>query len=406
LIKPKLKMKALAAALLLLCVPAGALAQSEPPSNVRMHLGPLFVNPTLALTNAGVDTNVFNEATVDSPKEDYTATLSPATDTWLRMGRSWLNATVREDLVYYQKYASERSINSFYKASWVIPLNRITFTPTASFTNTRERPGFEVDARARRNEYGFGGSIELRALSKTFVALRATTQTSDFDKDAVFLGTNLRDELNRTDAEETVSVRHELTPLTSVTIEATREQDRFEFSPLRNSDSTQLTFGVKFDPAALIKGGATIGYRDFQPQDPSLAGFKGTTMTADLSYVLLGITKFAVKGTRDIQYSYDINQPYYLQTGANIEISQQIAGPFDAVVRGGAARLEYRDRAGAVVAVSNRVDHIETYGGGFGYHIGRGTRIGFNVDQYERLSPVEGREYKGLRYGIAVTYGS
>jgi len=113
-----------------------------------------------------------------------------------------------------------------------------------------------------------------------------------------------------------------------------------------------------------------------------------------------------VRGTRDIQYSYDINQPYYLQTGANVEISQQIAGPFDAVARVGAASLEYQDRAGAVVAVSNRVDHMETYGGGFGYHIGRGTRIGFNVDEYQRLSPLEGREYKGLKYGIAVTYGS
>jgi hypothetical protein len=58
------------------------------------------------------------------------------------------------------------------------------------------------------------------------------------------------------------------------------------------------------------------------------------------------------------------------------------------------------------VAVSDRVDHIETYGGGFGYHIGRDMRIGVNVDQNLRLSPVSGRQYRGLRYGIAVTYGS
>jgi hypothetical protein len=163
---------------------------------------------------------------------------------------------------------------------------------------------------------------------------------------------------------------------------------------------------VKFDPAALLKGAATLGYRDFQPLDPSLPRFTGATMSVDLSYVLLGVTKFAVKGTRDVQYSYDINQPYYLQTGVGLEVSQQIYGPFDAVGRVGAARLEYRDRAGTVVAVSDRVDHIETYGGGFGYHIGRDMRIGVNVDQNLRLSPVSGRQYRGLRYGIAVTYGS
>jgi hypothetical protein len=400
-------MKALAAALLLLCLPAAALAQSpEPPSNVRMHLGPLFVNPTIALTNAGVDTNVFNEATVDSPKEDYTATLTPSTDIWLRMGRSWLNASVREDLVYYQKYASERSVNSYYKASWLIPLNRISFIPMTSFLDTRDRPGFEVDARSERTEVAYGGSMEIRALSKTYFVVHGDRTAIQFDKGAIFLGTDLHYELTRTVTTEGVDIRHELTPLTSLTFGTAREQDRFEFSPLRNADSTQFTVGVKLDPAALIKGGLTVGYRDFNPSDPSLAGFRGATLAADLSYVLFGTTKFGVKGTRDVQYSYDIDQPYYLQTGAGVEITQQIAGPFDVVVRGGVTRLEYRDRAGAVVAVSNRVDHVQTYGGGFGYHLGHGTRIGFNVDEYQRLSPVEGREYKGLKYGIAVTYGS
>jgi Putative beta-barrel porin 2 len=397
--------KALAAAMLLCVVPIRAHAQ-EPPSNVRMHIGPLFVNPTLALTNAGVDTNVFNEATQDSPKEDFTLTLTPSSEMWLRMGRSWLNALVREDLVYYQKYASERSVNSHYSLSWMIPLNRITLRPATSFSNTRERPGFEVDARPRRNEYSYGGTLEVRAFSKTFVAVHAAQQTTDFYSDAEFLGTNLRAQLNRTVSEEAISVRHELTPLTSLTFETSREQDRFEFSPVRNSDSTRFTGGVKLDPAALIKGGAVVGFRDFKPLDPNLAGFRGTTVAADLSYVLLGVTKFAVKGTRDIQYSYDINQPYYVQSGVDLEISQQVFGPLDVVGRGGVARLEYRDRAGAVVAVSNRVDHIETYGGGIGYHVGRDTRVGVNIDQYRRLSPVDGRQYRGLRYGIAVTYGS
>jgi len=400
-----MKLQTLAAVLLLLCAPAVALGQSEPPSNVRMHLGPLFVNPTLALTNAGVDTNVFNDATEDSPKEDFTLTLSPSTEAWLRVGRSWLNATLREDFVYYQKYANQRSVNSSYKATWQIPLTRVSFIPTLSFLDTRERPGFEVDARAQRTEIGYGGSIEIRALSRTFFVAHANRQSIDFAADAVFLGANLHDELTRTVTIEDVDIRHELTPLTSLTLGAAREQDRFEFSPLRDADSTAFTVGVKLDPAALIKGGATMGYRDFKPLDRSLPGFTGTTVTADLSYVLLGITKFAVNGTRDIQYSYDIDQPYYLQTGLNLEITQQIAGPFEAVGRAGAARLVYQDRTGAIVAVSNRVDHVETYGGGLGYRVGPDTRIGINIDQYERLSPVTGRQYKGLRYGVAVTYG-
>lgn len=371
-----------------------------------MRIGPLFVNPTVALTNAGVDTNVFNEAPQDSPKNDFTLTLTPATEMWLRMGPSWLNGSVHEDLVYYQKYASERSANTVYKFNWMIPFNRVTFKPTMSYANTRERPGFEIDARSRRTEFSYGGTIEVRALSKTFVALRSDRSSTDFDKDAVFLGANLRDELTRTVTNTGIDVRHQVTPLTSLTFEAAREQDRFEFSPLRDSDSIRITGGVKFDPAALIKGGATVGYRDFAPVSNTLPGFKGSTVALDLSYVLLGVTRFAVKASRDVQYSYDINQPYYVQSGINLEVGQQIFGPLDAVGKAGIARLEYRDRANVVVAVSNRVDRTQTYGGGLGYHLGRDTRLGFNVDHYQRLSPVIGRQYQGLRYGVAVTYGS
>ena len=58
------------------------------------------------------------------------------------------------------------------------------------------------------------------------------------------------------------------------------------------------------------------------------------------------------------------------------------------------------------MASPNRVDHIKTYGAGVGYHLGRDMRIGFNVDQQNRDSPLTARQYKGLVYGFAVTYGS
>jgi hypothetical protein len=399
-----LKLNALVVLLLLCLVPAAADAQ--PPDSVRMRIGPLFVNPTIALSNAGVDTNVFNDATIDSPKQDFTVTVTPATNLWLRMGRSWLTSNIREDIVYYQKYSSERSANSAYKVSWMFPFNRVTFNSSATYNHTRDRPGFEVDARSERAEVGYSGTAEVRFLSKTFFGVRGDRQSTAFDKDAVFLGASLHDELSRTVTGEAVSIRHQATPLTSITLEVTREQDRFEFSPLRDSNSTQIAGSIKFDPAALIKGSASVGYRDFEPVSAGLPSFLGTTVAVDLSYVLLGVTRFGVKASRDVQYSFDVNQPYYVQSGINFDVSQQIFGPVDAVGRLGGSRLEYRDRVGAAVAVSDRIDHVQSYGGGVGYHLGRDTRLGFNIDRNQRLSPVSGREYKGLKFGVAVTYGS
>jgi len=59
---------------------SSASAQSVPGSPdlsvVRVRVGPLWLNPTMTVTNAGVDTNVFNEATQDQPKQDFTLTLT------------------------------------------------------------------------------------------------------------------------------------------------------------------------------------------------------------------------------------------------------------------------------------------------------------------------------------------
>ena len=47
-------------------------------------IGPIELYPTLALTNFGVDSNVFNEPNQDGPKRDFTMTITPATDLRLR----------------------------------------------------------------------------------------------------------------------------------------------------------------------------------------------------------------------------------------------------------------------------------------------------------------------------------
>lgn len=376
------------------------------PARVRMRVGPLYLNPTLSLTNLGVDTNVFNEPDDRDPKRDFTLTVTPAADAWLRFGRTWITSNVKEDVVWYRKYSGERSGNTSYTVGWQVPLNRVSLNAEALWLNTRERPGFEIDARSRRKEQGYRGGIEVRALSKTYFGARVERRTVDFDRDATFLGNSLRNELNRTLTSEEGTMRLALTPLTSLTLSVGQEQNRFEFSPSRDSESTTIDGGVQFDPFALIKGSATVGYRNFKPVDPAVPGYRGSTMSASLSYIAgAGSTELTIGLTRDVQYSYDINQPYYLQTGGTFQIAQQIYGPVDAVARVGAQRLDYRSRVDVPTALLDRTDHVRSYGGGLGYHMGRDLRIGFNVDQQTRTSGVAGRRYRALRLGTSVTYG-
>ena len=385
-----------------------AWAQGGPPDpdSVRVRIGPLSLNPTISLTNLGVDGNVFNEPEDQNPKKDFTATITPATDLWLHMGPTWITANIKDDFVWFRKYASERSVNNAYTAAWLVPLNRVNFNVGVLRRSGRERPGFEIDARSQHTATGYNALAEVRALSKTFFGVTARRQKEDYDKAAVFLGSSLNYELNRVTTDIGLTIRHALTPLTTITLSGTRSQDRFDFNPLRDSNSTSVTANVSFDPLALLKGSATVGYRSFRPLEPGLEDFTGTTAAVNLSYVALGTTRFSASVTRDVQYSYDVNQPYYLQTGVNGSIAQQIFGPFDVVGRAGTAVLAYRDRAGTLVEVSGRVDRNRTYGFGVGYHMGRDLRLGFNVDKDRRISDVSRRQYNNLRIGTSITYGT
>ena len=390
----------------LLLLPARSFAQTDTngpdPSKVKVRLGPVQLTPTITIANIGEDGNVFNDA-VD-PKRDFTMTVSPRIESWFPVMGSWFTGLISEDLVYYQTYSSERSGNTTLGLDWKLPLPRITFTLDARRLSTRERPGFEIDARAARVQRNYFGAIAVNLLPNTSIVATARSEQTDFDDSAVFDGVRLADELNRTATSVTLEVNQKLTPLTTLVFGVMRQQDRFAVDPLRDSDSTYAKVGVRFDPFAVLKGGMTVAYTRFTPHSPNLPDFSGPTLAGDLAYVLLERTRFTFKAQRGLEYSYEVNQPYYIQTGIRLEIAQQVAGPADVAVRGGIARLDYRDQIGAAVATPDRSDRIRSYGIGFGYRLNPDLRVGFDADRVFRESAIDAKHYMRPTYGASITY--
>jgi hypothetical protein len=364
----------------------------------------VLVDPRLALTDVGIDTNIFNEPDQENPESDFTTTLTPSADLWLPMGPTWVFGTVREDIVWFKEFASERSLNSRLRVGWLVPLTRVAFDVSTGWTHTRERPGYEIDARAERHERDLAGAAEVLAFPRTRIGVRGERRRYAFEEGETFDGVDLREELSHTTTAVAIVVRRELTPLTMLAFNVGREQDRFLFSSSRDSDTTRFEVGLEFDPFALISGSARIGYRDFDPAAADVPAYSGMTASVDVTYVAFDSMRLGLQAMRDVEYSYDDRQPYYLQSGFTATIAQQIYGPVDAEGRLGTQRLTYTER-GDMDATGGRVDRVRTYGGGIGYRIGRELRIGFNVDHYERTSDLASRAYDGLRYGAAFTYG-
>jgi hypothetical protein len=377
---------------------------SDPSVEAPIRFGPLSLKSTIALSNVGIDTNVFNAASNDAPQSDFTMTFTPVTDVWLRMGRTWVSGRVDVDWVYYETFASERSANADYLIGAARTFNRLALKGSARYVSTRERPGFEIDARSDRTETEWDGSIEMRALPQTYFGARAWRRRVSFDRDEVFRGANLAEELNRTIDAQAFTVRHVVTSLTTVSLQVGREEERFKLSSLRDADSTRVIGTATFQPRALINGTATVGYRYFTPRSADVPVYRGATSAVNLSYTRRGITRFGFDASRDVQPSLEFGHPYYLETGVGGLVQHQVFGPFDVLARMGTRRLAYRDRLGVPLEVSNRTDRVRSFGLGAGYRLGSDKRVGFTIERQNRTSNVHAYGYRGLRFGMSLTY--
>jgi len=307
------------------------------------------------------------------------------------------------EFVYFKEFESERSINSDVIGQFEFRFNRVRPYLSASWLDTEQRPGYEIDARARHYEADYHAGTDVRVASKGTFRVDVRRLDYTFAGDEVFNGQALNEQLNRTMTAFELSWRQRLTALTTWITRFSRERERFEFDDFRNSNSVRLSSGFELGQFALIRGSAFVGFRSLTPADGGIIPeFNGLTTDVDVSYTAPTQTRLSAAVDRDIQYSYENATPYYVQTGWTGTLTQRIIGRWDVQLTGGRDRLAYQS---VVPAVDARTDFIDRFGGGVGYAFGEQMRIGLDVNSYQRSSELPSRQYSGVRAGVSVTYG-
>lgn len=388
---------------LALVLPGAAAAQppADPVAEAPIRIGAFGVAPRIIVSNIGVDTNVFNE--VADPKRDFTAELSPAADVWLRAGRGLISMTGSVDLTWFQEYDTERSAGVLGRIRYDHRFNRLV--PFASYeaANRRQRPGYEIDVRARSIAGTARAGVALRVGPKTDVELAVRRYDLRYDGDAVFDGRPLNQALNRTLDAVDATWTQRLTVLTAWIVRASAERERFEFSPERDADSIRVATGFELGRLALIRGRAFVGYRRLVGSGAStIPEFSGLTADVGVAYSAPTRTRLQIDVRRDLDYSYERLTPYFVQTGFRGTLTQVVAGKWDVQVHGGQDRLAYRT---ILLDADGRTDRVDRLGGGMGYQLNPELRVGFNVESFYRKSEVRDRTYRGVRAGAIVSYG-
>lgn len=390
--------------------PSLAQARSEDPRTTSARrIGPLYLTPGFAVSEFGLDTNVFNEA--GERDKDFTFTIVPQLAAAVPLARrGLLRLSTAADLVYYKEYSSERSINPYVGLRGELYFNRLALFAEPAYRRTRQRPSFEIDLRSLHVEQGAVAGAEVRLFPKLSAELSVRRTRTAFDADEFFLGTNLAETLNRVSWTYGVAGRWAFTPLTTFVVSGESIEDRFLISEIRDSNSTRVTGGVQLKPRALVSGSAQVGVRRFDPLDVRVPDFTGLVASGELGYTLLGSTTFGVRVDRDASYSFEPLEPYYVASGYGVTVRRQLAGRFDAMA--GFDRHQYAYRALATGGAENspgrpvRVDITDSYSGSIGYRVGRTGRVGFGVSYWVRDSKIRDfRDYDGLRIVTSFAYG-
>jgi hypothetical protein len=386
--------------------PAFAQLQREDPrKTATKHAGPIYFTPMFSIPELGVDTNVKNER--NHPVSDFTVTAVPALAAWLPAGpRLMFRTSTHVDLVYYQKYVEERGISGSVSFHGEFRMARATLFGDYRHLNSRQRANFEIDARARRKEKGVLAGLEVRLLPQLSLELAAADSSVRFDADEQFLGTALHRELDRDGRSYTATLRHRLTALTTLGARVESIEDRFPLAPIRSGDSMRYSGIVEFKPRALISGTATVGFRQYRALNELTPDFTGMVADVALRYRLSGSTLVTFRVERDLQYSYEPLQPYYIVGGLGLSVRRALTGRFDVIGSWLRYQYDYKDLETGADLADVREDLTHNYGVDLGYNVRRGLRAGFGVTYWQRGSTTRLlKKYDGFRFATSLIYG-
>jgi hypothetical protein len=397
----------------------GAQGTSPPPADAHVPLEWLALVPVLRIGHIGWDDNVFHESEAEGPRSDFTATITPALDAWVRLPGGLVRSRSQFDYVYFRELSQIRSIDPINSVHAEMLLNRVVPYISASLESRRHReydrfafdrgpgpePGlFEIDDPIRRRRWGWVAGVDVRLTGKTSVGAYTRRTHVTYTGNTIYRGVDLARYLAADGRADGVRLRYALTPYTTIGADLERHETTFTRVPERNSDGLSLTSTVSFAPLAAVNGYASVGTRRRTFVDGDAQTFDGFVASVGLGYTLLGRTRFMLNAHRDLAYSYRADYRDYLETGVDLAVMHRLGTTWD--VRGtiGRFRMTYDFDEPARPGGSAETERLMRYGVDVGRHIRR-ARVGFQVLHQTRASAAgPGRGYDRTRIGSSITY--
>jgi hypothetical protein len=342
----------------------------------------LVLHPSIAFTNLGYDSNVFNlPAAAGQRQGDWVASLAAGLAPVWRPGQVMVSGSAGFVANYFQQFTSERGLDGNAAGRLDVPVSRVRLHLSGGWANLRQRVNFEIDQRARRTEDNAAAGADVALGARTTLGVEVRRSTVTFADDDV-LSLPLRETLNREERVALASFTYAITPITSFVVTGDTGTHHFDLSPGRDGDSAGLAAGFTFSQNGLLNGQASVGWRRVTVSNPLIPRFGGVTGNVDLGTTVGLGTRFGVRGRRDVVFSADELSPYYAQISAGASITQAVGERVDVGVRADRVWLDYV-RAITETAPAYR-ERVDVWGGVLTVRLPGGWRMSVNVETMRR----------------------
>jgi hypothetical protein len=353
----------------------------EPTTGV-LEIGPLKVAPGVTVREIGYDDNVFDEAESESPKDDFVAAVTPDVSFFSRLRFVRLSAYAGSELTYYHEYETERSVGYSGRARVDVLLSRVRPFFGLGQTRTRTRPNGEVDVRADRIEDEVSAGLAFDLSPHSLLYGSTAISSSEYEQ-ALQDGVDLSQTLSREATTHQLGLKTDLTPLLSVQLYGSYQEDNFQKEPIRNAKGAAGTAAFRFAPEAVVTGLVNVSYRNIEYADPGVKPFRGVVGSVALTYPLLEIGRLTGSYHRGVEYSFDTVDAYYVENSGTLIYAQRLFGEIDLQGKIGRSMFNYSARA----AEPTHTDTLDTVAGSLGYNLRNRTRIALSYEHARRRSP-------------------
>jgi len=368
--------------------------------------GPFRIQPSLVISNAGIDSNVLYSPT--NPIRDFTITAGPAATIYVPIVKKFvLSLYGSPQYVWYSKTDRERSWNYYVNGSAQLSLKNVFFSLDGTYSDARERWNTEIDIRPRRKEEGFGGSILVKVAWKTSFSLAYRTSKYNYESIESDGGFNYRERLNRRESYGNFSLFYQLATERRFFLDFEYGLYQFEFpsqEALKDSQSYAGYAGFEFSQLGRrVRGRIRLGYKKFDVRAAEGLDYKGLVGDSQLSLRLA--KPFLIRGSyvRDVRFSIWYGNPYYVESrpgiGASLYPVRIIRLDYDY----SQGRNRYPEAGGGGQG-EKRLDSYTIHSAGIYFRIKKSVALGFITSWWARNSNLDAEDDKRTFFGLNLTY--